>query len=316
MKTQSRFLKPIVLYNNYEYPLQWGKHFKKSQDLEVEIGFGMGEVLVHSAKEFPLKNFIGIEQHWERMYKTLKRIDRERHEASDEEMLTNIRILKIDARVAFDFLFSPKTIDHIYCLFPCPWPKKGHMKHRLFSQEFLRLLNNRLKPKGSVKIVTDDQSYAQWIELQTKKTGFQVDTGIIDPQYNTKFEKKWKEEGKKDFYAISFRKKRHIAMPCKKGVLLKSYRLKKFDPKTFAMEDLTGEISVIFKQMLFDDTRQKGMLLLLVSEKHLTQYFWVTISKKDDYWRLCKAEGQSFLPTKGIAKALEHAYKSCKKTAC
>ena len=85
--------------------------------------------------------------------------------------LENVRLLKIDARVAFERLFLPQTIDHIHCLFPCPWPKKGHVKHRLFSNVFLKLINSRLKQKGQVKIVTDFCLTGEWVRGEIEGSG-------------------------------------------------------------------------------------------------------------------------------------------------
>jgi len=167
-----------------------------------KIGFGMGEFLVRCATDSPNRNFVGLEQHWERIYKTLRRLERSRFADPGAGHPDNIKILRIDARVAFERLFSPRSIDVIYCLFPCPWPKKGHVKHRLFSKKFLRLLNSRLKAKGMIKIVTDFFPYYEWMLTQIPTTGFDAATQTTQPQYGTKFERKWCEEGQKEFFEL------------------------------------------------------------------------------------------------------------------
>ena len=110
-------------------PADWSGHFASAQPVDVEIGFGNGDFLVRTAQTQPQRNFVGIEQQWERVYKTLKKVNRSE--------IDNVRVLLVDAWVALERLFLPRSIERIYCLFPCPWPKKEHAKHRLFSQSFL-----------------------------------------------------------------------------------------------------------------------------------------------------------------------------------
>ena len=78
--------------------------------------------------------------------------------------MDNIRIMRLDATVVLEKFFQEKSIDHMYCLFPCPWPKKKHTKYRLFSNSSLRLINSRLKSNAELIIVTDFFPYSKWIE--------------------------------------------------------------------------------------------------------------------------------------------------------
>ena len=293
-------------------PINWDEQFNRRASIDVEIGFGMGEVLVQNASQFPKRNFIGIEQHWERAYKTLCAITRK--QSNDQNALKNIRILKTDAHIVFERLIAQKTIDSIYCLFPCPWPKKGHVKNRLFSNSFLRLLNSRLKKGGALKIVTDFYPYREWIVEQIDRTGFQIETKTVSSQYNTKFEKKWKEEGQEKFFELNFLKDRHINVPCKEDTLLKSYVLDQFNIDRLQLQDEKGDTSVIFKDFVFDEKKQRTMIHALIAEEHLTQHLWISIIKKQKKWRVLKAEGQNFFPTPGIAKALALVYKAALDT--
>ena len=133
-------LKSLVSYDDMQALIDFDQHFEKSQPIELEIGFGQGEVLIRKAFEHPERNFIGIEVHWERIARTMKTIMRLQLRKPDA--LRNIRILDVDALFALEYFFKPESIDHAYILFPCPWPKKKHIRNRLFSTEFLRLLND------------------------------------------------------------------------------------------------------------------------------------------------------------------------------
>lgn len=273
--------------------------------LEVEIGFGLGEVLVQNAKNNPNRNIIGIEQNWERICKCLKtavRLNEKGHS------LKNLKVLKADAKQAFKWYFKERSVHYIYCLFPCPWPKKGHIENRLFSAQFLSLLNNRLVDEGQLRIVTDYYPYAQWIKEQVIGTGFKLEEKRVDPQYNTKFEKKWVSEGQKEFFEVLFLKKEHKIVEEKEKVEMKAYRLDDFNPEQFVLPDWKEDISVINKEIITDQKQNKVLIHLVVSESELSQHFWALITKDKGYWQICKMSGQAFFPTPGIAKALEHVY--------
>ncbi|MBI5149719.1 MAG: hypothetical protein HZA28_02990 [Candidatus Omnitrophica bacterium] len=294
---------PVISYHQIKRPVLWQEEFHRLAPFEVEIGFGLGEFLIRSATAHPDRDYVGIEQHWERMRKALEGMS----------ALRNIRVLKVDARVAFERLFVPETIDHVHCLFPCPWPKKGHVKHRLFSNTFLKLLNSRLKKGGGVTIVTDSAPYQAWIRQQLDATGFELASRMVGPRYDTKFERKWHNEGHEEFHELTLTKTTHVAVPLTEDTLLRDYRLKEFDPKCFRFENQTGPVSVIFKEMLFDPAKDKAMVHLVVAEEEITQHFWVAVVKKGKIWRVCQADGQSVLPTPGIARAIELVYEQARQ---
>lgn len=297
-------LKPLIAHQHVGRPIAWPRQFGRRAPLDVEIGFGLGEFLIRSALAHPERDYVGIEQHWQRLARALARMTALRPHGA------NIRILKMDAGVALERLFLPKTIDCLYCLFPCPWPKTGHIKHRLFSSRFLKILNSRLKQQGRATIVTDARFYIEWILEEARDTGFRSSLRTVRPRYDTKFERKWQNEGQQDFYELVLAKTRHVAVAVKEDTPLKAYALKQFDPKRFRFRDQTGDISVIFKEMLFDPAKNKAMVHLVVAEEDITQHFWVSVIKKGKIWRVCKADGQSFLPTPGIARAIALVYEA------
>jgi hypothetical protein len=176
------------------------------------------------------------------------------------------------------------------------------------------LLNSRLKKNGTLRIVTDFYPYRDWIVEQSDHAGFQIETKTVPSGFNTKFEKKWKEEGQENFFELNFLKKRHIGVPHKKDVFLKSYSLNRFNSDRLCLKDEKGEVSVIFKGFIFDKEKQKAMVHALVAEEHLTQHFWITILKKQKKWLISNAEGQNFFPTAGIARALALVHQAASDT--
>jgi len=302
----------FLFHFQHQHPINWETIFNRNAPLDVEIGFGTGELLIVLAEKNPNRNIIGIEKNTERICKTLLAI-KKRQQLLSHFSFNNLRILEIDATLALKRLFIPYSINSVYSLFPCPWPKTAHEKHRLFSNKFLKLLNNRLKNNGMIKIITDFHPYSRWIKEQAKDCGFSIKSKITSAGYNTKFEQKWRQEGKKIFYEIRLIKTRHIEQPNMEKVMLRVYQIKEFDAQKFLLKNKTGEISVIFKEMIYDNNRQKALIRTVVSEPEVTQHFWIAIEKKKKYWHIYKAHGQNIFPTKGIALALEMVYNAAKK---
>lgn len=306
---------PFIFYLQRERPIDWNKEFGRKAPLDVEIGSGLGEFLVQTSKQHPERNFVGIELEWGRVRKFLRKIELKIAASNDEDVVNNIRVLRVDAVVAFERLFAPRTIHNIYCLFPCPWPKKRHIKHRIFSHEFLRLVNSRLVDRAGIKIVTDFKPYYEWTKEQLHDTGFKKNEKIIRPQFNTKYERKWCEQGQNEFYELHLIKNKHITVPLKKDVALQVYFAKKFKAEKFSLDDITGEVTVVLKDFLFDATQKKGLVYLIVSEKNITQHMRVSITKCSKGWRVEKAEGDMSLPTSGLALALKRVCEAVENTA-
>jgi tRNA (guanine-N7-)-methyltransferase len=289
--------------------------FSLSRPLEVEIGFGLGEVLIDTALKNPDRNYIGIEENGERVYKTLKRMAAIIDERKDVHLFENVRILKMDAQDILERLLPEQSVDRVFSLFPCPWPKEEHAKHRLFRKKFFELINSRLKPHGELYIVTDHRPYYLWMQKELKTSGFLQKKKLIGPQFNTKFERKWLEEGQKKFYELRLIKKSHKARLVQKEIALRIYRIKDFQSQNFRFVSQTGEPSIVFKDFIFDAKQKRGMVYLVVVEGHLTQHFWVSIRKTAQDWVVGRADGQNIFCTSGILKALELVYKAALRTS-
>lgn len=297
-------LKNFVSQHDVLRPVDWDKIFTSRAPLDLEIGCGNGEFIQKIAGDEQKRNFVGIDQQWERICKTLNKIS-----ASD---LTNVRILLVDVRIALERLFKQRSIENIYCLFPCPWPKKKHIKHRLFSNDFLRLANSRLKDGGTLKIVTDFKPYEEWVLEEVGSSGFSVKTRTVSPQYDTKFERKWVEGGQKKFFEVLLKKNKHINVPVKKDISMNPCFIKKFNPKKFKFKDLSGCPAIVYKGMVWDEQRKLAMVQLVVAEENMTQHFWATILKAKAGWKVVASEGMRYIPTQGVAQAMRMVAEACK----
>jgi len=191
-------------WRELDKPVNWEKLFGNKNPVDCEIGFGNGEFLVKKASLHPEKNFFGIDYSIESFRSAKKAIERANIPA--------IKIVCLEAKAAFIVLVPEKSLSHIYLNFPDPWPKKKHYKNRLLDREFLTIAASRSTNKGKIIVATDDLFYRNFILEEMASVHLWVSlfqkgwTNELSDHFSTKYEKKWKNEGKKIFYMI-FQKK-------------------------------------------------------------------------------------------------------------
>jgi len=76
-----------------------------------------------------------------------------------------LRLFHGDGVQLLSHVLKPQSISEIHVYFPDPWPKPRHAKRRLFNETFLIMAGRVLKPGGIVKLVTDDDGYAEFANL-------------------------------------------------------------------------------------------------------------------------------------------------------
>ena len=308
MKARHTSFEPFLPWRHFQLPLDWPKQFGSRAPLEVEIGFGNGEYLARRAQQQPERHFIGIELEWASMQRALRHTGR--------IQVPNLRLLLIDAKVGMQHLFSPLTLQRVYSLFPCPWPKGRHAKHRLFSHSFLKLLNNRLQRDGEVFVVTDHEAYLHWVLDQIPGSGFRGQWRITEPHFQTKYERKWVTSGQEKFYELQLQKITHCDVPPSEEIDVQARRVSQFDPQrlrlTAAGKPDQGHPSVTVRcrDFLYDPERRRAMIAVLVAESGLTQDFWIEIICRGDHWTIRPARGCSVVPTPGVQRAVDLIWKS------
>src|SRR5215470_9929315 len=101
--------------------------FGRSAPLHVDLGCGDGSFLCEMARQFPNRNFLGIER-------LTKRVEKVRRRAEEVE---NVRVLRADTLYAVRYLLPESSVETFYLLFPDPWPKRRHQVRRIFTPDFL-----------------------------------------------------------------------------------------------------------------------------------------------------------------------------------
>jgi tRNA (guanine-N7-)-methyltransferase len=156
--------------------------FPKSEQVIMEIGFGMGEATAIIAKNHPNNGYIAVDVHPPGIGKLLARIV--------ENELTNLKVIEEDVHVVLQHMIPNESLDGIHLFFPDPWPKKKHNKRRIVNEGFLALIHPKLKNGGFIHIATDWVPYA--ISIQEVFAESNLFTGgVIDkPEWRpvTRFE--------------------------------------------------------------------------------------------------------------------------------
>jgi tRNA (guanine-N7-)-methyltransferase len=135
--------------------------FAKSVDeVQLEIGFGAGEHLIHQARANPKIGYIGAEPYINGVAALVAGIERERIET--------IRIFDEDARLLLPKL-PDGSLTKIFLLFPDPWHKARHNKRRFVSEETLDHFARLLQAGGEFRFASDDAGYVRWTLARTTR---------------------------------------------------------------------------------------------------------------------------------------------------
>ena len=299
-------LAPFLDIASLEIPVDWSRVFGNRNPLEVEIGFGTGEYITAIASTDAGCNLIGFEESAKRTIKTLRKL----HEAG----LKNVRLLKLDAVLGLEHLFPLGSLRKAHCLFPCPWPKKRHVKHRLFQPAVLRLIHRRLIAGGQLLIVTDHQPYADWIAENLPPEAFRLERRTALARFDTKFERKWRQAGQEEFYELVLTKAGDISAGHKEMTPVKAYFLKDLEPEQIKFTDQSGLVSVQFSDFLCDAVRKKAMVHAIVTEERRSHHVWIMIVHTSKGWCIAPADGTAVLPTEGVQKAVELVFEAAART--
>ena len=113
----------------------------------------------------PEKNFLGIER-------LLGRIRNAARKAAD---LSNVRLLQIESSYGVRYLLPAESVETFYLLFPDPWPKRRHHRHRIVTSDFLNSIHVALEKKGVIHIATDHLDYFRKIkDIAESNPGFAI----------------------------------------------------------------------------------------------------------------------------------------------
>lgn len=155
-----------VLNTNYHLKGKWNTAvFKNNHPIVLELGCGKGEYSVGLAKEFPEKNFIGLDIKGNRIWKGAK-------EAFESSMKNVVFV-----RTRIDFItsiFEENEVDEIWITFPDPQPKDRQERKRLTSPLFTERYKKILKSNGIIHLKTDHEGFFKYTLQEIKDNNYHL----------------------------------------------------------------------------------------------------------------------------------------------
>ena len=174
--------------------LDWPAFWGNDNPVEVDIGCGRGMFIVNASQANSDVNYLGIEIDYREGRHGAKRLKRRE--------ITNARVLGGDVFIALTKMIRPHTVDAIHVYFPDPWWKKKHRRRRVFTDRFVGLCAQALKPGSLLHSWTDVEEYFEVIsalmdnhELFDTLPPPEERTAEHDLDYQTSFERKKRQAG-------------------------------------------------------------------------------------------------------------------------
>jgi tRNA (guanine-N7-)-methyltransferase len=126
----------------------------RGRPLHVEVGFGKDVRILREAATRPDEDFVGIEISRKKALSFCRKVAR--------LGLRNVHACHADVRRILGEL-PPGSVASFTILFPDPWPKRRHTKHRWIVPATAALLCRALAPGGTIVTATDHPGYRDQI---------------------------------------------------------------------------------------------------------------------------------------------------------
>lgn len=170
------------------------EYFHNDNPIVLELGCGRGEYTVGLARQYPEKNFIGIDIKGARMWAGAKE--------ATLDGITNAAFLRTNIEMLEHF-FDADEVDEIWLTFPDPQMKKA--TKRLTSTFFMSRYQHFLRNNAIIHLKTDSNFMFTYTCEMVKANNFEVlastddlySSNIKDHCYSLKthYEKQWLERG-------------------------------------------------------------------------------------------------------------------------
>ena len=283
---------------------------------QLEIGFGDGKFWnAHAALE-PHANYLGVEISGTSLLKAQAKT----RAAGRRDLLT-----KMPAQTLVWAVIPSSSLSRIYVNFPDPWPKAGHVEHRLLRANFFTLAADRLEMGGEIWFTTDHDEYFEFALEQATQTGFYeiIQTEPPKAALETKYAKKWEGFGLRPQH-VRFRvtsqpeRVPHLEVRVSHAEEDMPHSLIKLNTPDFTaqLEHFEkavyryGETTVVLLEVLKSSTRPVHLFLAHIEEGDLIQEVLVGLTAREGDSALVRLDRfGSPIITPGVKRAVESVTK-------
>lgn len=151
-----------------EHPIKGKWHetfFKNDKPIVLELGCGKGEYTIGLSRQYPEKNFIGVDIKGARIWRGAK--------TAIENSMENVAFIRTRIENITSF-FAKDEVSEIWITFPDPQLKRINALKRLTSSVFLGMYKTILKPQGLIHLKTDSQELHQYTKSLAELNEFKV----------------------------------------------------------------------------------------------------------------------------------------------
>jgi tRNA (guanine-N7-)-methyltransferase len=139
---------PNVTHNPDTLRGVWNKtFFRNDNPITLELGCGVGVLILELARRYPERNFIGIDNKRARVWTGAR--------AALDEGLQNVAFITDRIEMIAEY-FDPGEVSEIWIAFPDPYPKRSRQKRRLISPRLLNEYRKIIAPDCIFHLKTDD----------------------------------------------------------------------------------------------------------------------------------------------------------------
>lgn len=153
-----------VFRKDYKLKGKWHEEvFGNNKPIVLELGCGRGEYTVNLAKEFPEKNFIGVDIKGARLWRGAK--------TAHTGQMNNVAFLR--TRIEFiDSVFGKDEVSEIWITFPDPQINRENK--RLTNPLFIEKYNLFLSKGGVIHLKTDSLFLHEYTVEMANNEGFTI----------------------------------------------------------------------------------------------------------------------------------------------
>lgn len=146
--------------NVLQYPQgmqeKWNAFFRNDNPVTLELACGKGEYTLALARQYPGRNFIGVDLKGNRIWSGAKK--------ALDEGLKNVAFLRTQIESITDY-FAEGEVSEIWITFPDPQLRMSKAKKRLTHPRFLRLYKKIMKEGGFIHLKTDSHDLYNFTSL-------------------------------------------------------------------------------------------------------------------------------------------------------